>query len=494
MTYLCRRFMSEFARPVAPSPGARGPREVLYRNIPLMAAKQRTYLDNLAHGQRQKLILRLIRSPSKRQLRRALARVHPADIAPLFPLLKPDEQDSLLEVLFELRLAAPTLSEMDPQTLLQVLDEFPDDRLAVIIGRLPADDAVDLLDQLDPERSKTLLDSLEPALATRLNNLMLYGATTAGGIMDPDVVFFCGDESLASTLECIRSLAQSRRLFYLYVTDDRGHLIGVVKLWQLLSATAESRLSDIMSRDLISVQVDEPQEDVARMFVRYDLPMMPVLNLDGKLAGVITVDDVFDVLEEEASADLYRLGGLSVQKTLATPLARILRFRLPWLLAGLIGALVAAGVIGQFQAVLAKYVILAAFMHPVAATSALAGQQTLTVLLGSLATGEMDLRRTWRVIARQASVGLINGVIVGSILALAALLWERNLVLSGVLLVASTISLFISSMAGALIPLMLRRLNLDPALGSSVLVVAIADITGFLSFLGLASLLASHLL
>lgn len=458
-----------------------------------MASRQRGYLDNLAHGQRQKLILRLIRSPSKRQLRRALTRVHPADIAPLFPLLKPDEQDSLLEVLFELRLAAPTLSEMDPETLHQVLDEFPNDRLAVVVERLPADDAVDLLDQLEPERSQSILDSLNPSMAARLKNLMLYGATTAGGMMDPDVVFFRGDQSLAETLERIRDRAQSRRLYYLYVTDDRGHLIGLVKLWQLLTATADSRLSDIMSRDLISVQVDAPQEEVARTFVRYDLPLMPVLDLDGRLAGVITVDDVFDVLEEEASADLYRLGGLSVQETLGMPLARILRFRLPWLLFGLAAALVAAATIGQFQEVLAKYVVLAALMHPVAATSALAGQQTLTVLLGSLATGETDLRRTWRVIGRQAVVGLVNGLVVGVILAAAALLWERNLVLSGVLFVASTISLLISSTVGALVPLMLRRLNLDPALGSSVLVVAVADICGFVSFLGLASILIARL-
>jgi len=458
-----------------------------------MPSKQRNYLDNLAHGQRQKLILRLIRSPSKRQLRRVLARVHPADIAPLFPLLKPDEQDSLLEVLFELRLAAPTLSEMDTQTLHQVLDEFPDDRLAVIVRRLPADDAVDLLDQLAAERRHSLLDSLDPALAARLNNLMLYGATTAGGMMDPDVVFLRGDQTLADALEVIRGLARSRSLFYLYVTDDRGHLIGLVKLWQLLTATADSRLSEIMSRDLVSVQVDAPQEEVSRIFVRYDLPMMPVLDLDGRLAGVITVDDVFDVLEEEASEDLYRLGGLSVQETLGMPLARILRFRLPWLLFGLAAALVAAITIGQFQEVLAKYVLLAALMHPVAAASALAGQQTLTVLLGSMATGEMDLHRTWRVIGRQATLGLVNGIVVGAILAMAALFWERSWALSGVLFVASTTSLLISSTVGALVPLLLRRLNLDPALGASVLVVAIADISGFVCFLGLASILIGRL-
>ncbi|NIA01736.1 MAG: hypothetical protein GWO83_01155 [Bacteroidia bacterium] len=220
---------------------------------------------------------------------------------------------------------------------------------------------------------------------------------------------------------------------------------------------------------------------------------MPVLDLDGRLVGVITVDDIFDVLEEEASADLYRLGGLSVQETLGMPLTRVLRFRLPWLLFGLAAALVAAAVIGQFQEVLAKYVILAAFMHPVAATSALAGQQTLTVLLGSLATGEMDLRRTWRVIGRQAAVGLVNGIVAGSVLAAAALFWERSWRLSAVLFVASTLSLLISSTVGALVPLILRRLNLDPALGSSVLVVAIADISGFVCFLGLASVLISRL-
>ena len=175
------------------------------------------------------------------------------------------------------------------------------------------------------------------------------------------------------------------------------------------------------------------------------------------------------------------------------PLARVLRFRLPWLLFGLAAALLAAAVIGQFQAVLVKYVILAAFMHPVAAASALAGQQTLTVLLGSLATGEMDLRRTWRVIGRQAAIGLINGLVVGAVLGLTALAIERSPVLAGILFTAGTVSLLISSTCGAVVPLLLRRLNLDPALGSSVLVVAIADISGFLCFLGLASSLIVRL-
>jgi magnesium transporter len=251
---------------------------------------------------------------------------------------------------------------------------------------------------------------------------------------------------------------------------------------------------DILSREVISVQVDAPQDDVARLFTRYDLPLMPVLNHDGRLVGVITIDDVIDVIEEEATTDFYRLGGLSAQEGLGTPFDRALRLRLPWLLLGLTAACVAAWVISLFQDILLKYVLLAAFMHPIAASSAWAGQQTLTVLLGGLATGDLDLRRTWRVVARQIGLGLLNGLATGALLAFIALLWERNVLLSLILLVAQIVSLSAASAVGASLPLMLRRFGADPALASSVLVVAVSDLIGLTVFLGLAALLATHLL
>jgi magnesium transporter len=435
-----------------------------------------------------------MRQRAERPLRHVLGKVHPADIAQLFPLLRPEEQLHVLEILFELRLAATTLSELDPDTQRQLLGGISDQKLAVMLARMPADDAVDLLEVLEDERREELLTALDKPLAARLRNLMVHGATTAGGLMNPDVVFFRADQTVADTLEVIRAVAEGRRLFYLYVTDDRGHLIGLANLWHLLTAERQSVLRDIMSTEVISVKTDTPQEEVARVFSRYDLLMVPVLDEDGRLVGVITVDDVIDVIEEEASTDLYRLGNLPAQEGLGVPLARSLRVRLPWLLINLITALPAAVLVAFFAEPVARYVVLAAFLPVLIAMGGYAGTQTLTVMVAGLATGEMDLRRSRRVVARQTLIGLANGLATGLVLALVAWLWERSSMLSGILLVAQTANMLVAGFLGATVPLALRRLDLDPALGSPVFVTAAVNLAGLGCFLGLAALLIERLL
>ena len=452
-----------------------------------MPNRSQQKVDSLPLGQRQRLLLRLLRLRSGRQLRRVLTRLHPSDIATLFPLLKPDERLRLIEVLFEMRLAAPTLRELDDEDLQQVLDEFSDSRLAIVLTRLSADDAVDLLFQLEPSRRDTLLGALEPALSARLTNLMVYGQQTAGGIMDPDVVFFRGGQSVAETLEVIRQLAETRRLYYLYVVDDRGHLIGLVKLWQLVSSRSDQLLREVMSREVISLQVEERREEVARLFSRYDLPIMPVLDRDGLLVGVITVDDVIDVIEEEASEDLYRLGGLPEPEGLSSSINRSLRLRLPAFALGVAGACLAAWIIASFENLLARFAILAAFMHLVGATGGTAARQTLTIVTASLAPGTKDLFRTRRVIARQTLIGTILGILSGSALALLAWIWERQLSLVLAVFIAQVVSQAMAALTACLIPLFLRRVGRDPALGSATVTVFLADITGFGCFLVLAA-------
>ena len=457
--------------------------------VPLLAQRA----DLLPRGQRQRLILRLLRRPGERPARRMIARLHPADIAQLMPLLTPDEQAALLETLFELRLAARTLRELDPDTLRHVLELLPDERLATALRRLSANDAVDLLENLEPERLQPLLALLEPAHAQHLENLMRYGPATAGGLMDPDVPRFQAEESVAETLERVRRLAEGRRLFYLYVVDERGHLLGIASLWQLVSAPAERRLRDIMSAEVVTVRADAPEEEVARQFSKYDLLMMPVVDGDGRLAGAITVDDVLDVVQEQATEDLYRLANLDLQDGVATRPLRSVRLRLPWLMINLATAFLAAGVVSLFERTIAKYVVLAIFMPIVAGMGGNAGTQTLTVMVRGLALGELDFRRSTGIVLRQAMVGLMNGLGTGAVLALVALAWERNPILSGVLFVAETVNLTVAGLFGAAVPLALRRLNLDPALGSSIFVTTATDVGGFFAFLGTATLMLSRL-
>ena len=445
-------------------------------------------------SQRQRLLLRLLRRPNPKQLRRVLDKIHPADIAQLFVLLTPDEQQRLLGTLFELKLAPKVLRELAPETQEQVLHSLPNEQLLGVLSRLNADDAVDLLGLLDGERREQVLEQLDRPLAQRLGNLLRYGESTAGGIMNPDVVAFPGEQSVSRALERIRSLAGSRRLFYLYIVNEEQRLIGIVNLWQLVSALGDSLLRDVMSADVVRVGVETPQEEVARVFKRYDLLMVPVLDEDGRLVGAITVDDVLDVVEEEATEDLYRLANLDTQENVATPAMRSMRLRLPWLVINLATAFLAAAVVGLFEETIGKYVALAIFMPIVAGMGGNAGTQSLTVMVRGLALGEMDLRSARTVVFKQTLVGLMIGLATGVLLAAVAFIWERNLVLAGILLLAETINLTVAGFFGSIVPLALRRLQLDPALGSSIFVTTATDCCGFFAFLGTATLLLHRLL
>ncbi len=422
-----------------------------------------------------------------------LARLHPADLARLVPLLTPEEQDRLLPTLVDLRIAGRTVAELGPELQATVLAKLDDAAVAGLLRQISANDAVDLLERLEPERAQAVLALLDRPAANQLANLMHYGAATAGGLMDPDAPHFSAEQTVDETLKQVRHLAEGRRLFYLYIADERMHLLGIVSLWQLVSAATDRPLREIMSTEVVTVRVDTPEEEVAQVFSRYDLLMIPVVDGEGRFAGAITVDDVLDVVEAQATQDLYRLANLSVQEGVATTAVRSVRLRLPWLLINLCTAFIAAGVVSQFEATISKYVVLAVFMPIVAGMGGNAGTQTLTVMVRALALGEMDVRRAGGVLLRQTLVGFMNGAATGVVLGLVALVWERNPVLAGILLFAETVNLTIAGFFGAGVPLVLRRLKLDPALGSSIFVTTATDVCGFLAFLGTATLLLSRL-
>jgi magnesium transporter len=446
-----------------------------------------------AGSHRQRLILRLLRRPEQRPARRLLARLHPADLARLVPLLTPEEQDRLLPTLLELGIAGRIVAELGSDAQGSLLAKLDDGAVANLLRPLSANDAVDLLERLEPERAQAVLALMDRQAANQLTNLMHYGAATAGGLMDPDAPHFSAEQTVDETLKQVRQLAESRRLFYLYITDERLHLLGIASLWQLVTAAADRPLREIMSAEVVTVRVDTPQEEVALVFSRYDLLMIPVVDGEGRFAGAITVDDVLDVVEAQATQDLYRLANLSVQEGVATSAAKSFRLRLPWLLVNLGTAFLAAAVVSHYQETISKYVVLAVFMPIVAGMGGNAGTQTLTVMVRALALGEMDVRRASGVLLRQTLVGAMNGVATGLVLGAVALAWERNLTLAAVLCFAETLNLTIAGFFGAGVPLVLRRLRLDPALGSSIFVTTATDVGGFLAFLGTATLLLSRL-
>jgi magnesium transporter len=279
----------------------------------------------------------------------------------------------------------------------------------------------------------------------------------------------------------------ANELFYLYVLDRHGVLIGVINLRALILAEPEQTIEEIMNRDVISVRVDTDQEEVAQILSRYDLLAVPVVDEQHRLVGIITIDDVVDVIEEEATEDIYRLAQISEEAELFSPIPRAIRNRLPWLFINLGTALLSASVVTRFQGTISLVPILAAFMPVIAAQGGNAGNQTMTIVVRSLGLGEIDLSDAWPALRHEFMIGIINGLSLGLSLGLIAYLWDGSAILGVIVFCAMLLNLVIAALAGVVVPMTLKRLGVDPALGSSMFVTATTDIMGFAIFLGLAT-------
>jgi magnesium transporter len=294
----------------------------------------------------------------------------------------------------------------------------------------------------------------------------------------------------------VQSTRDVEMVFYLYVVDERRHLVGVVSLRRLLLVSPETPLKRIMTADLISARVDMDQEEVARQVAAYNLLAIPVVDEENKLVGIITVDDVIDVIKDEATEDIYRLAGVSTDERAFTPASESLRKRLPWLAVNLGTAFIASTVVGVFArqgAVLDSRAYLAALMPIVAGMGGNAGTQTLTVIVRGIALGELTWANARQALLKELLVGIGNGVALGAVAAVVAGLVLGNSMVGVVLGLAMVVNMFVAALAGTLVPLGLRAANVDPALASSVFITTMTDVFGFLAFLGLATLFVTQL-
>ena len=321
--------------------------------------------------------------------------------------------------------------------------------------------------------------------------LLRYPADVAGGIMQTEYVAVPEGARVEQAIEMIRNnVDEVSDLHSVFIIDQDTHLVGVLPLRKLILARATDLVEQIMDMDrqVISVRVDLDQEEVAQVCKKYDLVSLPVVDTSGKLVGLITVDDVVDVLEEEATEDIYKLANLSEEEEVFESPWRSIRHRLPWLGLNLLTTTLSASVITFFEDTIQTLAVAAAFMTIVAAQGGNAGIQTLTVIVRGLALGEVNLNHAKRVLFKELSVALGNGVILGCIAGFIAYLWEGNPLLGGVLALALLVNLIVAAFVGSMVPFTLGRLGVDPAVASNVFVTACTDIVGFFSFLGILTL------
>jgi magnesium transporter len=440
-------------------------------------------------------VKRLLRIGASANLLNLLQKQHPADLAQIFSELPDKEREAAFSLLAERngRLAMEAISELGPETGATLLATRSAEEIAKLAQEIPSDDAAALIDYLPEDLSVAVLDLMRPKESGVVENLLEYAEQTAGRIMNPHVFALSEELTVGEAITELQSNRDVEMVFYLYVVDERRHLVGVVSLRRLLLVSPETPLKRIMTADLISARVDMDQEEVARQVASYNLLAIPVVDEENKLVGVITVDDVIDVIKDEATEDIYRLAGVAGDEKVFTSTKEVFRKRLPTLAIQLVTLFAAAAVIAVFEPTIGKVTALAVFMPIVAGMGATAATQTLTVMVRGLALGELTWSNSRKALLKEVALGVSNGILLGVVAAIVTWAAKGDPVLGLLLGLAMIINLFIAAAAGTLVPIGLRAANLDPALASSVVVTTMTDVLGFATFLGLATLFLRYL-
>ncbi|MEE2678067.1 MAG: magnesium transporter [Myxococcota bacterium] len=441
-----------------------------------------------------RILRRLLASGVHGRAERLLARMAPADIAPLLSGLTQEEVASVIDLLFRQRRAARVLRELPPEMLPEIFDAVSDERLAGVLHHLEIDDLLELVEWIPEERRGTVVGRLPNAVRAELEKAELYPESSAGRVMQTSFVAL--DEKMTSqeAIDTLRARADDdESILYLYVVDDQQSLRGVVPIRRLVSAQPTRLVRDLMIPDPVSAQPDADQEQVAQIVARYDLLAVPVTDVDGRMLGVITVDDVIDVITEEATEDMYHLAGLSEDDRVFSPAHIAVQKRLPWMLVNLATAFLAAWVVGLFERTLEQVVALAIFMPVVAGMGGNGGIQSLTVITRGIALGEIEFSSGLRAAVKEFAVGLVIGAITGAVAAGLAYFSVGIPAIGTALFLSMVVTMAAAGLMGAAVPLLLKAVRLDPALGAGVIVTTFTDVFAFFSFLGIGTLLLDRL-
>lgn len=421
-------------------------------------------------------------------LRDLVADLHEADSGDLIEALEPDDRPRLVKLMgadFDFTV----LTEVDDAVREEILEELPTATVAEGVRELDSDDAVRILEDLPRAEQVEILEQLPTADRVALARSLLYPEASAGRRMQDEFIAVPPTWTVGHTIDYLRETAELPERFYeLYVVDADRKLLGAVALDRLLRTKRPVLVSELMDEDRRRVGATDDQEEVARMFERYNLVAAPVVEEGDRLVGVITFDDIVDVIEEEAEEDIKALGGITRHEELSDPVWKIARGRFNWLLVNLATAFVASSVLGMFEGELQKMVALAVLAPIVAGQGGNAATQTMTVAVRALATQELGSRNAMRIIAREVMVGLVNGVAFAVITGFAAYAWFKVPGLGFVIGLAMICNLVAAALGGILIPLALERFRADPAISSGPFVTTVTDVVGFFSFLGIATL------
>ena len=426
---------------------------------------------------------------------RILEKLHPADVAQVLADLPEAYRLKTFRVVFQrdLNLAAAALGEFGVERAADLMPRLEPAEISQLLQELDPDDAAEFLSELPEELRERVLRGMRTREASDVEDLLQYPEETAGRIMSPKVFSVPEDATIGETITRLQESPDVEMVFYIYVVDGHGTLVGVLSLRQLLQRRPEALLSEVMVTDVLRVRTEMDQEEVAQLVASYNILAVPVVNQQGKLVGVITVDDVIDVIKEEATEDMYRMAGLGVSESVFTKASRSIRMRIPWLTVNLATAFLAAWVVSLFEEDIARFAILAVFMPMVPLLGGNAGNQTLTVMVRGIALGELSWKNSRQALLKELAVGSTNGLMIGLLIAGVSWVWKGDPRIGLALALAMIGTMVVAAVVGTLMPLTLRWLKVDPALASSVFVTTATDVSGFLLFLSIGVTALTHL-
>lgn len=411
--------------------------------------------------------------------------LHPADLTDLVLELSQDDRREVLGHL-PTDVVGQLFEYVEDEELRELIRSVGVAGLPAVLEEVEADVAADVLQQLEPDEQAETLAALD---REEVADLLQYGDESAGGVMTPGFVSLQESITVTGAIEYLRVLQPpSDRAYYLYITDEDDRLVGTVSIRDLIVSAPETTLGEITNRDIHTVTTGTDQEEAARVLQRYNLMAIPVVDQDGVLAGVMTADDLIDVLQEEATEDMFRMVGVGDEERIFSSVPMSVRRRLPWMLVNTATAFIAAATVGLFDKTLAKATVLALFMPVVAGQGGNSGTQTATIAVRSIALGDLDVPDVLRACRKEILVAMANGLAIGLLAGLVSFAWKQNLGLSVVLGGALFLNVCAATMAGVLIPLGLKAVRVDPAVAANIFVTTVTDVLGFLFFLGMAAL------
>ncbi len=419
--------------------------------------------------------------------------LHPVDLLEVLQEFE-EEQKVLLEK-FPDEYIAMVIDEAELDEKYILLSLFSAKQKQDIIAEMSSNELADMLGNIDEETQHTILDGMEEDFREEIEELLSFSPETAGGIMATEFVSVQETMTIDETLIFLRDISPNAETpYYIYVLDEQDVLKGIVPIRAILTSLPSVLLKDVMLENVATIPVEMDQEEVSNIFQKYGYMAMPVVDDQDVMLGVITVDDIMEVLSDEHTEDMYRLAGLDEEEEIDGTVMDSIKSRLPWLLVNLITAILASATVSLFDATISKVVALAVFMPLVTGMGGNAGTQTLTLIIRGIALGEIDYENKKEILRKEFLVGILHGISLGLIVAVLGGLWEGSFVFGLVIGVAMFLNIVIAALSGFYVPLLLKKMGVDPALASAVFVTTMTDVLGFFFFLGFATIMIDYLI